>query len=130
MKMLKNIILVSAVILTLGLMGCRTAPIYNLESAPVNVSSSASLVDIKKSIISAGAALGWQMKEVEPGHIVGTLYLRKHMAKVDIPYSKTGYSITYKDSLELNYDGTVIHKNYNGWIQNLDRGIQARLTAL
>lgn len=130
MKMLKNIILLTAVIFALGLTGCRTSPVYNVENAPINVSAKASIEDIKQTIITSGASLGWQMKEVEPGHIVGTLYLRDHMAKVDIPYSKSGYSITYKDSAELGYDGTKIHSNYNGWVQNLDRTIQARLTAL
>lgn len=84
--------------------------------------------DIKRAIVTAGASLGWQMKETSPGNIEATLILRKHMAKVDIPYSKTGYSIIYKDSMELFYDGTSIHTNYNGWIQNLDRAIKNSLS--
>jgi hypothetical protein len=130
MKHLSKILLGAILVVTLGLTGCRTAPLYNVEQSPVEVSSQATLKDIKKAIIVAGVGLGWRMKENQPGIITGTLNLRKHMAQVEIPYSKTDYSILYKDSVELNYDGSSIHKNYNGWIQNLDRAIQASFSAL
>ena len=52
------------------------------------------------------------------------------MAKVDINYNTKTYSITYKDSSDLDYDGTKIHKNYNGWIQNLDNAIKVQLSAI
>jgi len=126
----KKLAFIAMITLTLALIGCRTAPVYNVTEAPVDVSSSATAKDVKKAIMVAGAGLGWQMKEVEPGHIVGSLFLRKHSAVVDIPYSTSSYSIIYKDSTELNYDGTNIHNNYNGWIQNLDRAIKASLSAL
>ena len=84
----------------------------------------------KQYIFAAGTGLGWMMKEVEPGHIVATLALRSHIAKVDIKYDKKSYSITYKDSENLNYNGKSIHSNYNGWIQNLNRSIQAQLSNL
>lgn len=110
------------------LVGCRTAGVLNIEDAPIN--ASAKPIDVKKSILRAGAALGWQMKDAGDGHIIGTLILRSHVAKVDITYDTKKYSIRYKDSTNLNYDGTNIHSNYNGWIQNLDRNIKAQLTIL
>jgi hypothetical protein len=128
MKTFRNVLLFAAVVFTLTLMGCRTAPVYNVENAPVEISPTSTVKDVKRAIISAGAGLGWQMNEESPGHIVGTLILRKHMAKVDISYSKTSYSIIYKDSAELSYDGSTIHSNYNGWIQNLDRAIKNSLS--
>ena len=130
MKHLNKILFGAMLVVTLGLTGCRTAPVYNVEQSPVEVSAQATLKDIKKAIIVAGVGLGWKMKENETGIIIGTLNLRKHMAQVEIPYSKTDYSIIYKDSVELNYDGSSIHKNYNGWVQNLDRAIQASFSAL
>lgn len=130
MKYLKIILFGAVLVFTLGLMGCRSAPIYNVEQSPIGVSAAASLKDIQKTIITAGAGLGWKMKEQVPGTITGTLNLRKHMAVVEIPYSNTEYSIIYKDSAELGYDGSSIHKNYNGWVQNLDRAIQAGLSVL
>lgn len=126
----KKLAFISMIALTLTLIGCRSAPVYNVTEAPVNASSNVTAKDVKTAIFTAGAGLGWQMKEVEPGHIVGSLYLRKHVAVVDIPYTASSYSITYKDSTELGYDGTNIHSNYNGWIQNLDRSIRASLSAM
>jgi len=127
---LKNLLFIATILLTLSLIGCRTAPVYNVDEAPVNASGKVTLDDVKNAIIAAGVGLGWQMKAVEPGHIVASLFIRKHSAVVDIPYTASSYSIQYKDSTELNYDGTTIHSNYNGWIQNLDHAIQARLSAM
>jgi hypothetical protein len=126
----KKMVLIVMILLTVALIGCKTAPVYNISDAPVNASEKATSDDVKKAILAAGAGLGWQMKVLEPGHIEGRLFLRKHSAIIDIPYSSDSYSITYKDSTKLRYDGVNIHTNYNSWIQNLDRAIQARLSTL
>lgn len=52
------------------------------------------------------------------------------MAEVDITYSKDKYNIRYKNSNNLNYDGTKIHSNYNGWIQNFDNAIKRELLSI
>jgi predicted small lipoprotein YifL len=109
----------------------RNAPVYNVAEMPVAASKpNASLDEVGKAIVRAGATLGWQMKAVKPGQILGTLTLREHMAVVDVNYTPQAYSIQYKDSSNLNYDGQTIHKNYNGWVQNLDKAIRAQLSAL
>ena len=111
--------------------GCRTAPVYNVDNAPVtSTTGKVAKDDVRNAILQSGAALGWRMNEAEPGHIVGTLNLRQHMAQVDIVYTAKAYSIRYKNSSNLKYDGTSIHSNYNGWVQNLDRSIQSRLVAM
>lgn len=130
MKHMKKIVLGLVILMTVALIGCRNAPIYSVEEAPIDVGSGVTMADIKKAIISAGAQYGWAMKETEPGHIVGTQSRRGHLAKVDIPYSKSSYSILYKDSNNLKYDGETIHKQYNSWIQYLDTAIQARISML
>ncbi|MFC1602092.1 hypothetical protein ACFL3U_00840 [Pseudomonadota bacterium] len=117
----------------LVLVGCKSAPIYNVSDAPVDANAkNLTTENVKKAIIRAGVGLGWQIKEAGPGKLVGTLLLRKHMAKIDIPYSKEGYSLLYRESSQLNYKPETgeIHKNYNGWIQNLDRAIQSQLMGL
>ena len=110
---------------------CAT-PVLNVTDVPVQTNSGqkASLDDVGKAITRAGVALGWQMKTVKPGNIVATLNLRGHTAVVDVTYDTQTYNITYKDSVNLKYDGKNIHPNYNGWIQNLDRGIRAQISAL
>ncbi len=119
-------------IITLTLAGCpHQAPVYNVNNATVvaNVNNLSS-EQVRMAIIRAGGGLGWVIKEVRPGELQGTLNLRKHVAKVSIPYNTKSYSIVYQDSVNLNYDGTNIHSNYNGWIQNLHKAIQVQLTQI
>ena len=127
-KVLKFLALSSLVVLLAT--GCRTAPVLNIDSAPIVVNEKHTFTDIKKAILRAGGTLGWNMKVKKDGHIIGTLQLREHVAVVDVTYSKKSYSIKYKSSVNLNYDGTIIHSNYNGWIQNLNRGIQVQINTL
>ena len=105
--------------------------VHNVSDVPV-VSNKANPTadDVRQAIVRAGAQLGWAMKPDRPGHILGTLTLRQHVAVVDIDYTPKSYSIKYKDSTNLNYDGTSIHRNYNGWIQNLDKAIRTQLNVL
>jgi hypothetical protein len=126
-KVLKSLLLATAAVL---LVSCAT-PVMNVDSSPINISSpSYDLEDVTKAIQTAGVSRGWRMKEQTPGHIIGTLHVRSHMAQVDIIYSLDEYSITYKSSTNLDYDGTNIHRNYNSWVRNLDNDIQARLSTL
>jgi hypothetical protein len=69
------------------------------------------------------------MKDEGPGMLVGTIHLRKHTAVVAIPYSSRAYSVQYRSSENLEESNGSIHKNYNGWIQNLTRYINAQLAA-
>ncbi len=85
---------------------------------------------IKKAIIVAGSGLGWRIKSQSPGHLIGTLNLREHTAIVDIKYTTENFSITYNSSTNLSYDGTNIHSNYNGWIQNLEKAINVQVSFL
>ena len=129
-KLLKVIVSSALVIL---LAGCAAVPVQNVDNAPVNTSNTNyDLSDVTKAIQKAGIGLGWQMKEITPGHIVATLALRTHVAIVDITYTLDNYSINYKDSTNLHYDvgKNTIHKNYNGWIQNLSNAINAQLITL
>ena len=125
-----NYIVLIASALLLILAGCVANPLLNIENAPIQISAKHNSTDIKKAIMRAGAGLGWIIKEKKPGHLVGSIFLRKHSATVDIKYTNKAYSITYKDSENLNYDGTNIHKNYNGWVRNLNSRIQAELSML
>jgi PBP1b-binding outer membrane lipoprotein LpoB len=128
--MKKNILIIAITSLLLILAGCKTSPILNIENAPIVISAKHSSNDVKDAIFRAGIALDWKMKEMKGGHIVGTLFIRNHIAVVDIKYSKETYNIDYKSGTNLKYDGVNIHKNYNEWIQNLNRLIQKNLSKI
>jgi hypothetical protein len=127
----KFILIFLAMTVALGI-GCRTAPVKNVVDAPVSLhgGQSPSIAEVEKAIVTAGAGLGWRIKSQSPGNLVGTLALRDHIAVVDIKVNPETYSITYKDSTNLKYDGTDIHSNYNGWVKNLENSINAHLSGL
>ena len=115
-----------------ALVGCNTlAPIENVGTTAVVSPVGKSLSDqqVRDAIVRAGAGLGWVMKDAAPGKLNGTLVLRTHTAEVEIPYSPAQYSIAYKASTNLQEGAGKIHRNYNGWIQNLNRNIKAQLSA-
>ena len=116
-------------VLLLLLASCRTVDLYNVQNAP-GASKAVSMADVETAIRRAGHGLGWQITPQGPGKAEGVLVLRDHRAVVDITYDTKNYSITYKDSANLQYDGKTIHSNYNGWVQNLDKAISKELSAL
>ena len=119
----------TALLATLVLIGCTSVPIMNVDNAAVPATSGKPLTkeQVRAAIIRAGGGLGWQMKDETPDMMVGTLVLRSHTAVVEIPYSATSFSIKYRSSINLDQNGGNIHKNYNGWIQNLHKGINTQL---
>jgi uncharacterized lipoprotein YajG len=124
----------SGVLLAAAIMvaGCAPmAPIQNVGDTPVTAVGSKRLteVEVRSAIVRAGTGLGWIVKDAGPGKLNATLILRTHTAEVEIPYSTSSYSITYKSSVNLQEANGKIHRNYNGWIQNLNRGINAQLAA-
>lgn len=113
--------------------GCATLqPIYNVVNAPLTATSgkSLSMQEVQAAIVRAGTPLGWQITPEKPGQLTGRLSLRTHQAVVEITHNTKTYSINYKDSVDLGANGGQIHKNYNGWIQNLDKAIRSQLSLL
>ena len=108
------------------------APVRNVQSAQIPPNPAATMENIEKAIIRAGMTLGWQMNPKGPGLVEGILNLRKHQAIVDITYDSKTFNITYKNSVNLDYreNDKTIHSNYNGWIENLEKGIRAQVTVL
>ncbi|MDB5752832.1 MAG: hypothetical protein JWP65_3253 [Ramlibacter sp.] len=121
----------AALVFALALAGCNTMPIQNVSDAPVTSASGTPLSNeqVRGAILRAGSTLGWQMRDDGPNKLMGTLQLRGHMAVVEIPYNSRSYSVKYRSSTGLDEKDGNIHKNYNGWIQNLTRGINAQLSA-
>jgi hypothetical protein len=113
--------------------GCAgTVPIQNVEKSPIVLppGKTANMQQITTAIMRAGTRLGWQMQPGSTGKLSGRLDLRSHTALVDVEHDTKTYSIKYRDSTNLNAKDGNIHKNYNSWVQNLDKAIRAELTAL
>jgi hypothetical protein len=80
---------------------------------------------VEEAILKSTRESGWRADILKPGLIRATLMQRKHLAIVDIEYTDKIYTIKYNDSQNLKYnsDRKSIHKNYNRWVNNLDRRI-------
>ena len=83
--------------------------------------------EVQTAIQRAGKSLGWYINPEGPGHLVGRLPLRTHLAVVDIEHDAKSYSIKYRESANLNAGHGMIHPNYNEWVQSLDRAIRSQL---
>ena len=131
--MRRNLILIASMVVVLAAAGCaRTQPVYNVTGTPVVTSSASalSLQQVRDAITRAAQAKRWRVEQIQDGHLVATVVVRRHTAVVDINYTTTDYSITYKDSDVLLYDGQKIHRNYNKWVKLLDERISQELNAL
>ncbi len=130
------------------LSGCNTAPLYEVNEAPLGVGSLSSQA-VEKAIIRAGKRTGWQISRIRRGRMVGKFQTarNKHLAVVEIEYTPTTYSIRYNHSLNLKYrpsrtsaqttdslsltklpgslkpSGPTIHKVYNQWVAALESAI-------
>ena len=122
-----GLLLVSALVF---LMGARQVPLTDPE--PVAVPAGMKIEQVTKAIKAALVGRAWAVTSEEPGHIVSTLNLREHMAKIDIVYDVQTIRIKYLDSGKLLYaqkEGQrMIHHNYLNWIQNLVNDMGRNLT--
>jgi PBP1b-binding outer membrane lipoprotein LpoB len=125
--MLHRIVGFTVVASLVVLAGCRSAPIHDVVAAPVVTTKPVTMEAVQSAIVVAGTGLGWRMEAGKQGTITGVLELRDHKAVVEVTYDTKAYNIKYKDSSNLDYSGTSIHKNYNGWVENLDKAIRAQL---
>ncbi len=113
-------------------MGCGSgSPIQNYNNSPIKASAGKkNQENIRRAIILAGTSTGWQMREVSKSQVFATRYSGGHMAKVEINYTTESFNITYKDSSNLQYDGTNIHKTYNSWVKKLYKTIKKNISKM
>lgn len=129
MKLSKFAIILLPLLLIVGCARYVAPPsAYNVNNAQVLTKSAhPTVAEVGKAISLAGTGLGWKMDQARPGYTVATLNIRSHQAKVGITYNTHNYSIKYISSQNLTSSNGNIHKNYSGWIQNLNRAIQSHL---
>jgi hypothetical protein len=129
-KTIQSVAAIAVVLLLMGF-GAGT-PIRNVIDAPIPPHPAATMENLEKAVVRAGLTLGWRMTPKGPGKVEGVLDIRKHQAIIDVTFDTKTYSITYRDSTNLDYkpENKTIHSNYNGWIQNLDKAIRAQVSVL
>ncbi|SFN44465.1 hypothetical protein [Xenorhabdus japonica] len=120
--------LLISLVCVITLAGCaRNAPILTPQAT---IMTHNSLSSVKKAILEAGKKRKWVMTEVSPGVIDGFLKNRQHDVQIRINYTAKNYSINYVKSHKLRESDGKIHRNYNRWVNNLDKDIQSNLALL
>ena len=121
--------LLVAALLAVAVAGCASRPVMNVTAEPVVVTAgkTATNDNVRDAILRAGSSLGWQMRPAAPGVIAGSINLRGHSANIDVEYNPRTYNIVYRSSTGLEAQNGQIHKNYNGWIENLNNAIRREL---
>lgn len=110
----------------------RTQPVYNIIDKPVHSGSGnmLTLEQVGDALAAAARYKRWTVEEVEPGYMTAQIFVRQHFAAIDIRYTKSTYSITYRDSEVLKYDGEKIHRNYNKWVKLIEKEADQNLLRL
>jgi hypothetical protein len=118
-----------AAAIAVAVAGCSSRPVMNVTAEPVVVTAgkTATNDNVRDAILRAGSSLGWQMRPAAPGVIAGTINLRGNSANIDVEYNTRTYNIVYRSSTGLEAQNGQIHKNYNGWIENLNNAIRREL---
>ncbi|PLR37336.1 hypothetical protein CYR55_10375 [Chimaeribacter californicus] len=120
--------LLSGIVCVVALAGCasKTAPVQNVDAA---IAGQYTESQVKNAILSAGLARKWVMAPVAPGVITGHVERQGHSADIRINYTAARYTINYVNSQNLLAANGVIHRNYNRWVNNLNRDIQLKISA-
>jgi len=111
-----------------------TVPIVPHENVVLTAAAGGPLTaeQVRGAIIRAAARTRypWMITADGPDKLIATTLVRgKHTAEVSISYTPSSFSVTYRDSRNLNYrirhGAPEIHPNYNVWVQQLVDAIQA-----
>jgi hypothetical protein len=125
MHILYRFVMIMCSIMLLAACG-KTAPIENVTT-PISPVQGISSNDVRTAIVAGAATRGWVVRDISSVEMEGILKLRSHTAVVSIAYDEKHYAITYKSSSNLKAKDGKIHKNYNGWIKNLEQSINLEL---
>ncbi len=110
--------------------GCKsTIPVRDYMNEPLvqyGDNAKSTMKSVEKSIVKGAVMLGWNTVVNSDSQITATLNIRKHKLVVDIFYDEKSFSVKYKDSVNLKYNGRKIHRQYANWVTNLIRSIKAQ----
>ncbi len=129
--------LIAALLTATPAIARHSVPIVNYNNVAVATSRDQALAadQVKQAILAAATTKGWSIAYQPDGKLLATLNVRnKHTIVVEIAYTANSYSLTYKDSTNMNYavvdSERVIHPNYNKWVQDLSAAIRGELLKL
>lgn len=105
----------------------RNAPIVNVVDRPYANPHNRDPAEVIQNALDRRR---YRVTARNPGSIEAFYAARNVRADLTVTYTATTYSITYRDSQNMNYENGRIHPNYNRWVNNLDHDLQADFSAL
>ena len=123
---MKQAIKVGFILACLAATSCTTGMVE--PKGKIGMTGDATLAQVTEAVQQAGAEAGWETKVVRPGLIEASREWSngKHSMVVEVIYDAKSYTIKYKDSKNLQYDGGSIHRQYWLRVQRFDDAIKAR----
>jgi len=104
--------------------GCKTRPL-EVYSYPLFAPENATLADAAEAVALGGLRQRWEMTQVAKDRFYATRRFRQHVIMVDLKFNSDTMWIKYKDSLNMSYDGTSIHRAYGREVSYLAGSIQS-----
>ncbi len=126
MTALRSICIVGLSAALFALPACRvnTQPVMNVQRPIYKNHGQLDLDTIREKIVAGLDEKGWGVIDEAKGWMVAEVRADEHWARVRITYDQDGYEIIHFESHpDFLWNGSTIHRRYNGWIENLDEAI-------
>jgi len=116
------------------LVGACSASIRKVESESYGwgPQKGVTLAQVQSVIENVTRSEGWELSNIQPGSFTARRAWggNKHSIAVDVIYDTRTFSIRYKDSKMMGYDGSSIHHTYNNMVQALEDKIKEKVSPL
>jgi len=107
---------------------------WNNVAAITGSGKPATAEEIRRAFMVGGARRGWTFTEAGPDKMIFTVLVRTHTLVMELTYGPGKFSLTYKDSTNLDFRDDAgkrtIHRNYVNWNNNLMNDARAELMRL
>ena len=139
MKSIRFILFALAVLASGSVLGRASVPVVDLVDQPVATASGKALTaeDVQMTIRAVAEARKWTVVTQPDGRLAASLSWNgnKHTIVINIACQPDRYSLTYKDSINMNYttnlDGKpVIHPHFNRFVGELRDAIRVEFMKL
>ena len=111
-----------------------TRPIHQVEASSYGwgPKKGVTLAQMQKTIEKTARDLEWQLSDVKTGSFTARRDwgANKHNIVVDVLYDEKSFSIRYKNSKNMSYDGDSIHHTYNDMVSTLEDHIKKNISTL
>lgn len=117
--------------ISMGIAACAPVPMIDPPTVAIPVGASQS--DITRAVVNAAVAREWTVIDKQADLVMLRYAPRNFSVTVAVTHDDRTITIAYQESHGLDYGrqngATVIHGNYNRWVDNLAQDIRRELAA-